>query len=34
MDPLWIIPIVGFSVALIGLIIRLLDRPKKIDNQP
>jgi hypothetical protein len=32
MDPLWIIPIVGFGIALIGLIIMLLDRPQKIDH--
>jgi hypothetical protein len=33
MDPLWIIPIVGFSVALLGLILMLLDRPQKTDHK-
>ena len=32
MDPMWIIPIVGFGVAFIGLVIMILDRPKKVDN--
>jgi len=33
MDPRWIIPIVGFSIALVGLIIILLDRPQKTDKR-
>jgi len=33
MDPMWIIPIAGFSMLLVGLILMLLDRPRKDDDQ-
>jgi hypothetical protein len=34
MDPMWIIPIAGLSMLLLGLILMLLDRPEKTDKQP
>jgi len=33
MDPLWVISIMGFGMLLVGLILMLLDRPRKDDDQ-